>query len=240
MGRHSSSRGVRQWGRGSKVVNDKGISTDRLLDRHELVSSSRSKSTTANVNRARKLISSFAISHDAPDPIRVTPNYSELVMNLIAKYCCFGSGQALREDATGALIQGLRIVYSENRHWQNWSSNENSASGNPLNGNPDISSLRRAHRVTLTRMGNISLKARLVTAAIICDHAKRFWFTAGRNSDTSDLRDCQLHPILVLGIHLGLRFDEIANIKVEHISVTSEEVIITVAEAIKNSTVQQD
>ena len=129
---------------------------------------------------------------------------------------------------------------SENGHWQNWSSNENGASGNPLNGNSDISSLRRAHRVNLARMGSISPKARPATAAIISDHAERVWFTAGRNSDTSDLRDCQRNSIVVLGIHFGLRFDEIGKIKVEHISVTSEEVIITVAEAIKNSIVQRD
>ena len=40
MGRYSSSRAVRQWGRGSTVVIDKDISTDRLLDRHELCNTS--------------------------------------------------------------------------------------------------------------------------------------------------------------------------------------------------------
>ena len=78
----------------------------------------------------------------------------------------------------GAIIQVLRIIYAEQGHTDNWSVDyaANLAHGNPLNGNPDISSLRRAHRVHLARSGNVALKARPVTAAIICDHAERFWF----------------------------------------------------------------
>ena len=58
-------------------------------------------------------------------------------------------------------------------------------------------------------------------------------------SGSNNVKESELHAIFVLGIHLGLRFDEVGKIRVEHISVTSTDVVITIEEAIKNSTIEK-
>lgn len=191
-------------GRGSRTTPT--TFTGALKGRHELLASASSASTASNVKRARKLLTSYANLHGALEPVHVTKDSSILILNLLAEYCKFGTEQSLRNDAMGALIQRLRILYHENGHYQSWSVDDNTsqAKGNPLVSNPDVSSLRRAHRVHLSRYGTISLKARPVTATQICEHAEKFWFGCGSNVDA---RDIQLHAILVLGLNLGLRFD---------------------------------
>lgn len=102
-----------------------------------------------------------------------------------------------------ALIKGLRHVYSENGHHQAWNVDKNGVgSGNPLVNNPDIDQLRKAQRVHLSRYGAIRLKSHPITSSIVCEHAKHFWFGS---SSKPDVRDIQLHSILVLGLNLGLR-----------------------------------
>lgn len=64
-------------------------------------------------------------------------------------------------------------------------------------------------------------------------------YSLGIFGNSGDLR-IQLHSILVLGLHLGIRFDEISKVRVEHIYITSGMVNMTLTEAIKNSTVQRD
>lgn len=114
------------------------------------------------------------------------------------------------------MVQGLRISYKEHGYIQLWRVNQSSgeASGNPSTNNHDITLLRRVHRVILAKHGDRSIKSLPVTVAIVCSHAENFSF-GGRNP--ANLRDIELHSILVLGMHLGLRFDEIYKLKVEHI-----------------------
>lgn len=61
-------------------------------------------------------------------------------MNLLARYCRFGTPEWLKDDSMGGLVQGLRIVYEEHGHHQSWTVDEVSGDGrgNPLIGNPDI------------------------------------------------------------------------------------------------------
>lgn len=74
----------------------------------------------------------------------------------------------------GAVIQGLRHVYSECGHHQSWCvDNRGNATGTPWVNNPDIEQLRKAHRVNIEKFGMLSLKARPITARIICDHAEK-------------------------------------------------------------------
>lgn len=229
---------MRGPGRGSKDVNHREYSNAPLRDRHELLVSAHSKSTKNNISMARKVLAKYSGAKNQPDPTIVTKESSVFVLNLLADYCKFGTPNCLRNDSMSALIQGLRFVYSENGHYQSWTVDENGiARGNPLINNPDLDQLRRAHRVHLARYGVISLKARPITAHMVCDHAERFWYGCGR---ALDVRDIMLHSIFVLGLNLGLRFDEINKLKVEHVSVTSDGVIITMTEAIKNSTVQRN
>ena len=90
-------------------------------------------------------------------------------MNLIAEYCNFGKPDSLKNDAMGCLVQGLRIVYEEHGHTTTRSVVEGRVYGNTLIRNTDTSKLRQTHRVHLSKLGVISLKARPRTAEIVCD-----------------------------------------------------------------------
>ncbi len=137
------------------------------------MNSSNSKSTQANERRARKALQAYSKIHNAPD---VTLDSSILVTNLVAKYCKYGEQNALKNDAMGSLIQGFKIVYEDSGHIEAWSVRDGRASGNALIGNSDITKLRRAHRIHLAHLGIISISARLLTAAIVCDHTAKFWY----------------------------------------------------------------
>ena len=105
-----------------------------------------------------------------------------------------------------AIIQGLRTVYKLHGHTTAWSiSRDGVAQGNPLIENRDISLLRRAHRVHLAKVGALTLKARPITAAIVCDLAAKFW-------EDGDALYSLLHAILLTGLNLGLRYDEISKL----------------------------
>lgn len=98
-------------------------------------------------------------------------------------------------------------------------------------------SLRRAHRVHLSRYGAVALRARPIKAAQVCSHAEKFWFGSLAGVDA---RDIQLHAILVLGLNLGVRFEEIAKLTTQHISIDDGSVILTITVSIKNSTEQRN
>ncbi len=52
----------------------------------------------------------------------------------------------------------------------------------------------------------------------------------------ANLCDIELHSILVLGVHLGLRFDEISKLRVEHISTDGLDTSLNIRKTIKHST----
>lgn len=222
----------RNRGRGNSSIPLQRLDKDTLLSRADLILSANSKSTKANVKRARTILAKFASQHSAPDPNEVTPNSSVLVMNVIAYYCNFGNGDALKNDAMGSLIQGLRIVYEEHGHTTAWTLCEGRAYGNPLIENRDITKLRRAHRVNLAKHGVLTVRARPRTAAIVCDHAAKYWF---KNND----EDVLLHAIFVLGLHLGLRYDEVSKLELEFLSVTSDAITLRTSLGVKNQTGQR-
>lgn len=163
---------------------------------------------------------------------------SKFVLNLLADYCKFGTAQSLKNDSMGALVQGLRHVYCEHGHTRTWNVDESRgiANGNPLIGNPELEALRRAHRVHLAHYGVMTLRARPITSEHVCDIAERFWY--GRGSPVL-IEDVLLHAILVVGLNLGLRYDEITKIRVENVSIYSGGCTMTMNQSIKNSTVQR-
>lgn len=105
---------------------------NRLLTRHELTSSSLSKSTKANLKRAKRILADFAAQHGSSDQLIVSPNSSELVLNLIAKYVRYRSDNPLKSVSMVYLIQGLRLVYEEAGHTNSWTVHINSAFGKLL------------------------------------------------------------------------------------------------------------
>lgn len=121
-----------------------------------------------------------------------------------------------------------------------WSCNEKTgeACGNPLRGNIALESFRRSHRVYLSQIDKSKLRARPLSLDLVCEHAVRFWF-GGKNF--SDLRDVILHTVLLTGLNLGLRYDEIAKMKMENVSVHpgidgTGSIKILITERTKNST----
>ena len=222
----------RNRGRGNSSIPLQRLDRDTLLTREDLIMSANSNSTKANVARARTVLSKFAAKHRASDPKDVTPNSSLLVMNAIAFYCNFGNLDALKNDAMGSLIQGLRIVYEEHGHTTAWSVCDGRAYGNPLIENRDITRLRRAHRINLAKHGVQTVRARPLTAAIVCDHAEKYWF---KNND----EDVLLHAIFVLGLHLGLRYDEVSKLELKFLSVTSDSITLRTSLGVKNQTGQR-
>ena len=190
-----------------------------LDTRESLIACSFSKSTLENKERARKALEIFASMHGIPDPVRVTKESSNRIMNLIAQYCKLGTRDTLKNDAMGALIQGLRHVYEEHGHTTPWCIVEGRASGNPLTGNRDIDRLRRAHRIHLASLGMLSVQALPMTVSIVCDLARKYWL---KDNDESIL----LHAIPVTGLNLGMRFDDIGKLRTEHVSVTSGSIIV--------------
>ena len=103
-------------------------------------------------------------------------------------------------------------------------------------GNPELDALRRAHRVHFAHFGVTKVRSRPITASHVCDLAESFWY--GKNAPVH-LEDVLLHAVLVVGLNLGLRYDEITKLRIESKSVYSGGCTMTINESIKNSTVQR-
>ncbi len=58
-------------------------------------------------------------------------------------------------------------------------------------------------------------RARPLRIAQVCEHAERSWFGSGRKID---YRDVLLHAIIVVGLNLGLRYDEADKMRIENVS----------------------
>lgn len=210
------------------------MASSSFRSRNDLLNSAYNESTKRNIGLARKLISSYTTETNQPDPNSVTINSSIFVLNLIAKHCKFGTAESLARNTMDGIVQGLRFVYDEFGHTSNWTVLPTGiANGNPLKNNPDLDALRRAHRVHLARFGAVTLRAQPITPGIIVDHAEKYWFALDRVPDVCDV---QLHAIMVVGLNLGMQFDEVRKINMENISVTSDGILITIYEIIKNET----
>lgn len=108
----------------------------------------------------------------------------------------------------GALIKGPRHIYKEHGHYQNCAvdAKTGEAIGNPLKANYDIDSLRRSHRIHLSRYCSITLRSRPNTAEHVCAHATKLWIGIKykeRQAIQVDPRGIELQAILFLGLSLG-------------------------------------
>jgi len=236
-------RAIRGRGRrGNRGVSGRSEFSDRALKPvYEFTKVALSKASTANVQRARKKLQEFSKLHNASDPREVSSSSSVLVVNLLAQYCKFGTSEALTVNSMLAMIQGLRHVYNEHGHTLNYTCSGSNASGNPLNGNPDITNLLKCHKVYLAKYGRTELRARPMTAAIITMHARLYWYDGEVSRYRGlDVRDVLIHAAIVVGMNIGLRYDEVTKLKVESLSVLPDEIRMTIVESIKNSTVRRD
>lgn len=229
-------------GRGNKSTNNRfeGVSAETLRPETALIGVASSKSSITNKKRAARLLSEFAQKVGAEDPVSVTIESSKLVLNLISVYCKVGTPDAQSDDSVGALVQGLRAVYEEAGHRAAWNVNivEGKASGNPLTGNDDVKKLRAAHRVHLSQSDRSKFRPRPLNLGHVCEHATRFWLG---NGGEIDQRDVLLHAIMIVGLNLGLRYDEVHKVQISHVTVNpgingTGSILLSITEALKNST----
>lgn len=233
----------------SKGRGRRGLALDRFKSKSlkptsVLLDVANSKSTKKNIRMATRLLDVYARRHSVRDPTEVNAKPSDVIINLLSEYC------GLEEDAANVLsnstmlsiAQGLRFVYKLSGHDATWHPlSDGSATGNPLVGNPRIDELYRIHRVRLSKLGVVVKKKQPLTASQICHHAELFWFGSDITRSTLgiDPRDIELLAVLVLGISLGLRSDEVAKLDVEQVSVDGRKVTLNITESIKNSTRQR-
>eukprot|EP00178_Gracilaria_changii_P020163 TRINITY_DN585_c0_g2_i2.p1 TRINITY_DN585_c0_g2~~TRINITY_DN585_c0_g2_i2.p1 ORF type:complete len:424 (-),score=38.19 TRINITY_DN585_c0_g2_i2:1118-2389(-) len=202
-----------------------------------IINPSYSKSTLANMERSERLLLEFAKKHNAGDPVTVSIKSTELIMNLLVEKCRYNSENAMTVDTMCGYVQGLRLVYNKYGHRGTWICDvkQQSAIGNPLVRNPDFEQFRRAYRVNLARYGNIKHRARPITAEMLCDHAENYWF----GSSQMEIMDIVFHSVCVLGLNLGLRYDEVSKLRMENVSIGRQSATLTSKTAIKNSTVER-
>lgn len=230
-------------GRGNRTVSDsfKNLSAESMKNEAELLGVASSKTSRENKVRAEKILQNFTTKVGSTEPGSVTPQTSVLLLNLLSQYCKTGLPDALADDTMGGIIQGLRTVFEENGHRGPWRADSITGvcSGNPLTANDDVKQLRATHRVHLSQIDRIKMRPRPLPMSLVCEHAIRYWFGCGQ---AIDYRDVILHAIILLGLNAGLRYDEVAKLRASHVTVNSGDIgtgsiILTITEAIKNSTV---
>ncbi len=165
-------------------------------------------------------------------------------MNLLYSYCYTGTHKQLSDDTMRGSIQGLETFYTEHGHRGPWRVDTKyiTATGNPLNSNEDIKRLRASHRVYLAQIGRAKKRARPLLIAQVCEHVERFWFGSGRQIDN---RDVLLHAIIVVGLNLGLRYDEAHKMRIENVSLIPGQsgtgsILLNIPTTIKNSTKRRE
>lgn len=216
--------------------NDSGLKSEA-----DILTVAISQSSKTNERKAVTLFSKVNENLKNGEPTVVTAQTSKLLINIIAQYCNTGKETALSEDTMGGLIQGFRTMFEKSGHRGTWSVDPMSgrASGNPLIGNDDIKKLRVTHRVHLSQIDRIKIRARPLPISLVAEHANVFWFGCGKDIN---YKDVLLHTIMLVGLNCGLRYDEVHKLKISHVTINSGEldtgsIILTITERIKNSTV---
>lgn len=138
-----------------------------------------------------------------------------------------------------ALMQGLWIAYLNARRRQPWRTDDanGTAKGNPLIGHADFDTLRHAESVMLARYGFLPRKVSTFMIEHVCSHAENLW---SGSSEIISPMDVELQAVLVIRIHLGLRYDEVYKIRMENVSIVSRTCRMDISESIENSTVNSD
>jgi hypothetical protein len=212
----------------------------------EMVGVSASRASAANERRAKSLLETRAGLMGTNDPDEVSEQSSNFVLNILYSYVKLDhpdGAKLLGKDSMGAMIQGLQMCYDNAGHTSNWQVGpDGSATGNPLRGNIDVSRLRKAHRAKLAEIGRTSKRATPITEEHVCKHFAMIVDSIPASYDTPngeadaclDIRPWALHAIWVIGLHCGLRYDELSKLQLEGTSF-GEQIRITLPFRTKNS-----
>lgn len=106
------------------------LSSRSLWTCHGILESAESHSTTRNVKRTRKALQNFANLHNATDSTTFDKESSVPILSLLSSYCILGTNDALDNDSTGDLLQGLKRVLEEVGYYQNWTVDNETERGN--------------------------------------------------------------------------------------------------------------
>jgi len=171
-----------------------------------------SQSSKTNEKKAIRVFNKVSDNLKNGEPNIVTPQTTKLIINIIAQYCNTGKDSALSEDTMGGLIQGFRVMFEKCGHRGTWRVDPTTgrASGNPLIGNDDIKKLRATHRVHLSQIDKVKIRARPLPISLVAEHADKFWFGCGKSIN---YKDVLLHTIMLVGFNFDLRYDEVHKLK---------------------------
>jgi hypothetical protein len=204
------------------------------------------RTSDANERRAVKILETMAIQNGMRDPVEITPKWSDLVLTILFNHVKMDStddSRILGKYSMEALIQGLHRVYDKAGHERQWTVLPNgTATGNPTRGNINLSRFRLPHRSKLAEFGRTTCRAIPLNEELVADHSKQivseipaeYDHTDGPRVEDYDLRRCALHAIWVVGMHCGLRFDELSKLEVKGISM-GRRCCMTLAVKTKNS-----
>jgi hypothetical protein len=204
------------------------------------------KSSDANERRAARKLELAAMQNDMRDPFEVTPKSSDLVLTVLFDHVRMDSADGthmLGKDSMGALIQGLQRVYDKAGHEGNWTVlSGGTATGNPTRGNIHLARLRKAHRSRLAEFGRTSCRAMPLTDQHVAEHYRltvseipaAYDRPDGPRQDIQDIRPWALHALWVVGLHCGLRFDELAKLQMSGIAL-GRQICMTLPVRTKNS-----
>jgi len=78
--------------------------------------------------------------------------------------------------------------------------------GNPLIANPELDALKRAHSAYLAYYGVMKIRAKRITGEHVCNIAEHLWYGMG---EIVGVQGVPLHAIMVVGLNLGMRYEEI-------------------------------
>ena len=214
--------------------------SQELQPRHQIVRSARSESSIKNKVRMKKVFDKYSSVHPLPVHTngKLHQSVSVWIINLLNDYCRTGSENPMSHSTLLASLQGLRMMFDEIGHEGLWQTNDDeSARGNPLKGNMDVTAFISSHKISLAEANYAETKNNPITVSQVAHHAEKFWFGGTTLSNRlPNKRDVALHAALIVGMNMGMRFDELSKIHISEVSVDNGKVVMNLRQKIKNST----
>jgi len=219
-----------------------------LLPESAIVSMGLSPATLAKVKQAGKLLTIAAANAGMNDPETVSPLSSTLVINLLYRYSGLANPSPLHSDLKSrdtvqGIITGLRWVYRNNGHKDNWTvrtiNGVQEAHGNPMDGNLMIKEFKKVHNKKLAEHGKVVRSGPPLSADHIIKHGKSFLLRSMNNPENAqsvDKRDFMLHAMLLVQMNCGMRYDEISKVTMANMKCTKYGISFGIGQITKNST----
>jgi hypothetical protein len=151
------------------------------------------------------------------------------------------SSNLLGKDSMTALFQGLQMIDDRAGNTSNWHvGSGGSANGNLLHGKVDVARLRKKHRAKLADVGRTSKRATPINEEHIRKHFSLILDLMSESGERiHDAKAWALHAIWVVGLHCGLRFDELSKLRFSGISF-GEHIRLKLPVKTKNSTTHKE